>query len=64
MTMNGNKVVTNIFDGYATFIDPTPYICPKGYCDLLKWHSDDNHLQPLRLEKKAVWLDVIFNSKK
>lgn len=44
----------------AEFIDPTPYVCPDGTCNLLKWYKDDDHLQPLRLEKEAIWIDRIF----
>ena len=46
--------------GVATFIDPTPFVCPNGRCDLLKWYKDDDHLRPSRLEKEGVWLDPVF----
>ena len=41
-------------------IEVAPYVCPDRKCNLLKWYKDDDHLQPLRLEKEAVWLDRIF----
>ena len=56
----GNALVRRVLGDVAEFIDPTPYICPNGLCNLLKWYKDDDHLQPLRLEKEAVWLDRIF----
>lgn len=58
----GNEAVVKFFKNTpsVTFIDPTPYICPNGKCDLLKWYKDDDHLQPLRVEKEAVWIDTIF----
>lgn len=56
----GNEAVMKDLAGVATFIDPTPFVCPNGRCDLLKWYKDDDHLQPSRLEKEGVWLDPVF----
>lgn len=56
----GNALVRRVLGDVADFIDPTPHVCPDGMCNLLKWYKDDDHLQPLRLEKEAVWLDRIF----
>ncbi len=56
----GNEAVMKDLAGVATFIDPTPFVCPNGRCDLLKWYKDDDHLRPSRLEKEGVWLDPVF----
>lgn len=56
----GNNAITKLIGDRAKIIDVAPYVCPNGKCNLLKWYKDDDHLQPLRLEKEATWLDEIF----
>lgn len=56
----GNSFIKKQISNKATFIDPTPTICPNGFCNLLKWYKDNNHLQPNRVESDATWLDIIF----
>ena len=56
----GNIAITGLLSDVATIIPVTPYVCPNNKCNLLKWYRDDDHLQPLRLEKEAIWLDQIF----
>ncbi len=58
----GNKVITKHLQNVATIISVAEYICPNKQCNLLKWYRDDDHLQPLRLEKEATWLDEVFES--
>lgn len=56
----GNEVITKLLGDVATIIPVVPYVCPNNKCNLLKWYRDDDHLQPLRIEKEAIWLDQIF----
>lgn len=56
----GNIAITKLLGDVATIIPVAPYICPNQECNLLKWYRDDDHLQPLQLEKEAIWLDQIF----
>ncbi|WP_443743628.1 acyltransferase family protein [Sutterella sp.] len=56
----GNDLVQRVLGDVAEFIDPTPFVCPNGMCNLLKWYKDDDHLQVRRIEKEGVWLDRIF----
>lgn len=58
--IEANELVSRFAEGWATVIDPSPYICPNGICNLAEWYRDDDHLQPKALEAKAVWLDPIF----
>lgn len=56
----GNAAITRLLGDVTEIIVVAPYVCPDRKCNLLKWYKDDDHLQPLRLEKEAVWLDRIF----
>lgn len=56
----GNAAITRLLGDVAEIIEVAPYVCPNRKCNLLKWYKDDDYLQPLRLEKEAVWLDRIF----
>lgn len=58
----GNEAVQRLLGNRAQYVDVTPYICPNGQCDLLKWYRDDDHLQPLSLMKYGEWLRQIFES--
>lgn len=58
--LDANELVSRFAEGWATVIDPSPYICPNGICNVAEWYRDDDHLQPKALEAKAVWLDPIF----
>lgn len=49
-------------DTAAAFLDPSPVVWPNGECNLLHWYKDDDHFQPLRLEKEAVWIDAAYGS--
>lgn len=60
----GNAAAMQAFGDAVEYIDPTPYVCPDGKCNLLKWYKDDDHLQPKRLETDGVWLDRIFEETK
>lgn len=58
--IEANELVNRFAEGWATVIDPSPYICPNGICNVAEWYRDDDHLQPKTVEAKAVWLDPIF----
>lgn len=60
----GNVAVMQAFGDAVEYIDPTPYVCPNGKCNLLKWYKDDDHLQPKRVMTDGVWLDRIFEETK
>lgn len=45
----------------ATIISVEEYVCPNRQCNLIKWYKDDDHLQPLRIEKEAIWIDQFFD---
>lgn len=61
--LRGNQTIEDELYNIASFINPTSTICPNNKCNLLKWYRDDNHLQPLRLEKEGIWLDSAFITK-
>lgn len=56
----GNEAIVELLSDVASIIPVERYICPENKCDLLKWYKDDDHLQPLRLEKEANWIDQVF----
>lgn len=60
----GNAAAMQAFGDAVEYIDPTPYVCPNGKCNLLKWYKDDDHLQPKRVMTDGVWLDRIFEETK
>lgn len=60
----GNSGAMQAFGDKVEYIDPIPYVCPNGKCNLLKWYKDDDHLQPKRVMTDGVWLDRIFEETK
>ena len=56
----GNEVISKLLADAATIISVEEIMCPNQMCDLYEWYRDDDHLQPKKLEKDAVWLDQIF----
>lgn len=61
--LQGNEAIEKNLSDVATLIQTADLVCPDQKCDLLKWYRDDDHLQPLRIEKEAVWIDPIFEEK-
>ena len=60
----GNEAAIKAFGDRAIFIDPTPYVCPDGKCNLLRWYKDDDHLQPRQVETEGIWIDRIYEETK
>ena len=60
----GNKAARKAFGDRVIYIDPTPYVCPGGKCNLLRWYKDDDHLQPRRIETDGIWIDRIYEETK
>lgn len=60
----GNQWVRDTLGQSIQLLDPLPYVCPNGLCNLLRWYHDDDHLQPERVRSDAVWLDPIFTTSK
>lgn len=56
----GNAAVKRQLTGAAVLIDGVDQVCPNRICDL-KNYVDDNHLSESYTEKKAVWIDQVFD---
>ena len=56
----GNDAVIKHLSDIAHIISVEEYVCPNRKCNLLKWYRDDDHLQPLQLQREAIWLDQTF----
>ena len=56
----GNEAVVKALGDAAEIISVEEHVCSGGMCDLYEWYRDDDHLQPVALEEKAVWLNPIF----
>lgn len=57
--IDGNRWIANAISPWGAIIDPTPYVCPKGVCDLLQWYRDDDHLSLEAVARRGVWFDGI-----